>query len=82
MPMAALICFRTCPESHTAERIATALVDEALLLVKASAEAYPALQERLRALHPYELPELLAVETACGLPEYLHWVADETRHKD
>ncbi|WP_407250755.1 divalent-cation tolerance protein CutA [Klebsiella pneumoniae] len=37
---------------------------EVLLLVKTSAEAYPALQERLRQLHPYELPELLAVEAA------------------
>jgi periplasmic divalent cation tolerance protein len=57
-------------------------VDEVLLLVKTSAEAYPALQDRLRELHPYELPELLAVETASGLPEYLLWVADETRRKD
>lgn len=57
-------------------------VDEVLLLVKTSAEAWPALQDRLRELHPHELPELLAVESAFGLPEYLHWVADETRRKD
>lgn len=107
--MPALICFCTCPDATTAERIATALVDErlaacvnmvpglrsvyrwqgrveaadeVLLLVKTTAEAYPALQDRLRALHPHELPELLAVETAFGLPEYLLWVADETRRKD
>lgn len=106
---AALICFCTCPDAGTAERVATALVDERLaacvnilpglrsiyrwqdqvetadevmLLVKTSAEAYPALQDRLRELHPYELPELLAVESASGLPEYLLWVADETRRKD
>ena len=105
----ALICFCTCPETDTAERIATALVDErlaacvnilpglrsiyrwqdaveradeVLLLVKTSADAYPALQARLRELHPYELPELLAVESAFGLPEYLLWVAAETRRKD
>jgi periplasmic divalent cation tolerance protein len=105
----ALICFCTCPESGTAERIATTLVDErlaacvnilpglrsiyrwqdrvetadeVLLLVKTSAAAYPALQDRLRELHPYELPELLAVESASGLPAYLQWVADETRPKD
>ncbi|EIW0253147.1 TPA: divalent cation tolerance protein CutA, partial [Klebsiella pneumoniae] len=39
----------------------------------------PALQERLRQLHPYELPELLAVEAASGLPEYLQWLAAESR---
>ena len=56
--------------------------DEVLLLIKTSAEAYPALQARLLALHPYELPELLAVEPATGLPAYLGWVADETRPLD
>lgn len=103
---AALICHCACPDAATAERIATALVeerlaacvtivpglrsiyrwegaiqaaDEALLLIKTLPEHYPRLQDRLRELHPYELPELLAVETAFGLPEYLRWVADETR---
>ncbi|EQC2620762.1 divalent cation tolerance protein CutA, partial [Klebsiella pneumoniae] len=37
------------------------------------------MQERLRQLHPYELPELLAVEAASGLPEYLQWLAAESR---
>ena len=35
-----------------------------------------ALQARLLELHPYELPELLAVEAAGGLPAYLDWVAN------
>ena len=50
--------------------------DEVLLLVKTTAERYPALQARLPALHPYELPELLAVRTCDGLPAYLQWVAE------
>ncbi|HHH4518154.1 TPA: divalent cation tolerance protein CutA, partial [Klebsiella pneumoniae] len=50
-----------------------------LTLQQCRAEAYPALQERLRQLHPYELPELLAVEAASGLPEYLQWLAAESR---
>jgi periplasmic divalent cation tolerance protein len=53
--------------------------DEVLLLIKTSAERYPALQARLPQLHPYELPELLAVEASAGLPDYLRWVADATR---
>ena len=56
--------------------------DEVLLLIKTSAETYPALQARLAALHPYELPELLAVEAATGLPAYLEWVAEQTRPLD
>ena len=50
---------------------------EVLLLVKTVRVRLPALQERIVALHPYELPELLAVE-AGGLPAYLRWIAGET----
>ena len=37
------------------------------------------LQARLPQLHPYELPELLAVESVFGLPAYLQWVVESTR---
>jgi periplasmic divalent cation tolerance protein len=39
----------------------------------------PGLQERLLQLHPYELPELVAVDIDFGLPAYLRWITDETR---
>lgn len=51
---------------------------EALLLMKTTAARYPALQERLRALHPYELPEIVAVPLSAGLPAYLDWVGAQT----
>jgi len=51
---------------------------ETLLLTKTTAVRYPALQERLRALHPYELPEIVAVPVSAGLPAYLDWVAAQT----
>jgi periplasmic divalent cation tolerance protein len=50
--------------------------DEVLLLIKTTRDAFPALQSRLPGLHPYELPELLAVEAA-GLPACLDWIARE-----
>jgi periplasmic divalent cation tolerance protein len=50
--------------------------DEVLLLVKTTPVRLAALQARIVALHPYELPELLAVE-AGGLPPYLQWIARE-----
>lgn len=53
--------------------------DEVLLLIKTTRAAFPALQQRLQALHPYELPELIAVEPADGLPAYLEWVAGTVR---
>ncbi|WP_374319907.1 divalent-cation tolerance protein CutA [Pseudoxanthomonas kaohsiungensis] len=53
--------------------------DEVLLLAKTAADRTPDLVSRLRELHPYELPEIVAVEAAAGLPAYLDWVADATR---
>jgi periplasmic divalent cation tolerance protein len=51
---------------------------EVLLLIKSTRERYDALQDRIRALHPYELPEVIAVDVALGLPPYLAWIAKET----
>lgn len=53
--------------------------EETLLLIKTTRARYPALQARLPQLHPYELPELVAVEVADGLPAYLRWLAESTR---
>ena len=50
--------------------------DEALLLIKTVRGQLPALQARVVALHPYELPELVAVEVAGGLAAYLDWIAE------
>ena len=52
---------------------------EVQLLAKTPADRRDALMARLAELHPYELPEILAVETAAGLPAYLDWVTAETR---
>lgn len=49
-------------------------VTEVLALFKTTRPDYPALEARLRALHPYELPEIIAVPLAAGLPAYLDWV--------
>jgi periplasmic divalent cation tolerance protein len=47
---------------------------EVLLLIKTTAAAYPQLETRLLALHPYELPEILAVPIDNGLNGYLDWI--------
>ena len=46
------------------------------LLIKTTEEAYPALQHRLVVLHPYEVPEIIAVEIAHVLPAYLTLVCE------
>lgn len=53
--------------------------EEHPMLIKTSAERYPALERALREGHPYELPEIIAVPIERGLPAYLEWVAAETR---
>lgn len=52
---------------------------EVLLLVKTTADRYPEVERRILELHPYELPELIAVPVEAGLPAYLDWVADSVR---
>lgn len=52
---------------------------ETLLLIKTAGARYAQLETALRYLHPYELPEIIAVDVTRGLPEYLHWLDAETR---
>jgi len=47
---------------------------EVLLIVKTRASLLDALASRVRALHPYELPEVLALPVAGGSAPYLDWV--------
>jgi periplasmic divalent cation tolerance protein len=47
---------------------------EALLLIKTAANRYPDLEQAIRALHPYELPEIVTVPVQDGLQPYLDWV--------
>jgi periplasmic divalent cation tolerance protein len=53
--------------------------EEHPMLIKTTAERYAALEQALRAGHPYELPEIIAVPIERGLPAYLDWVAAETK---
>jgi len=51
---------------------------EVPLFIKTTAATYPALEAAIRAEHPYELPEIVALPLTAGLPGYLAWVAEET----
>ena len=48
------------------------------LLIKTTAARYPALQDWLMREHPYDVPEIIALPLAAGLPAYLDWIAAET----
>lgn len=52
--------------------------EEHPLLAKTTTARYAALEAAIRAAHPYELPEIVAVSIERGLPEYLTWIAVQT----
>jgi len=52
--------------------------EEHPVLIKSTTGSYPALEAAIRAGHPYELPEIIAVPIERGLPAYLDWIAAET----
>jgi periplasmic divalent cation tolerance protein len=53
--------------------------EEHVLLIKTQGDRYPELESTLRSIHPYELPEVIAVPLVRGLPEYLSWIDQQTR---
>jgi periplasmic divalent cation tolerance protein len=52
---------------------------EVALLIKTTRSRYPELEAAIRALHPYELPEILATEVSTGFGPYLRWIEQETQ---
>ena len=52
--------------------------EEIPVVIKTRAALYGQVEAAIRRMHPYELPEIIAVPVAHGLPAYLQWVAAET----
>ena len=52
---------------------------EVMVVCKTTASRADAAQARLRALHPYAVPEILRMPVSGGWPEYLAWVATQCR---
>lgn len=73
-------CVNILPPCHSVYRwkgvVETA--DEVPLLIKTTEARYAALEEAIRARHPYETPEIIALPVVHGLHAYLAWVAAET----
>ena len=51
---------------------------ELLLLIKTRQEVYPLLEARIHELHPYQIPEIIALPIQTGSAAYLDWIADST----
>ena len=50
--------------------------NETFVFFKVSEGRQSAFQDKLRSLHPYDVPEIIFVPVTGGLPEYLQWVAE------
>ena len=74
-------CANFIPNVHSIyrwkEKLETA--GEVMVLFKITEDRLPTFQERLRSLHPYEVPELICVKIDSGSPDYLRWVIDNCR---
>ena len=53
--------------------------EESLLIIKTPRRLYARLEERLNALHPADVPEILSLSVADGSDAYISWVYDATR---
>ena len=73
-------CVNRIPGIHSTYRWQGKILDDAevLLLIKTTRECFEALRARLAGLHPYEVPELIALDIADGSAAYLDWIASET----
>ena len=71
-------CGNILPQVHSIYRwqgkVETA--DEVLAIFKLDSQRYSEFETKLRALHPYEVPEIISCKIDNGLPEYLSWVGE------
>ncbi|MGA7876013.1 MAG: divalent-cation tolerance protein CutA [Desulfoferrobacter sp.] len=54
---------------------------EVLLVMKTPTTMFDSLQNRVRELHSYEVPEIVALSVEKGLPDYLNWVVESTSQR-
>ena len=57
---------------------ATERASEIPLMIKTTKAKYPAVESLIRANHPYEVPEIIAIPVIAGLPAYLDWVRHDS----
>jgi periplasmic divalent cation tolerance protein len=71
-----IACGNLLPGARSIYRWRSAVADEreVVALMKTRKQDWAALQSRLHELHPYEVPECVAVRLAAGAPKYLAWL--------
>ena len=71
-----IACGTILPGARSIYRWKDAIEDseEAVVLLKTTAERFPVLEQRLRAIHPYETPEIVALDPMAVSKDYADWV--------
>ena len=54
---------------------------EAMLVMKTTRLRYRKLEQKIKKLHPYEVPEVIAIPLICGSSQYIEWVTREVANK-
>lgn len=77
----AAACANILPAVHSVYRWEGKMeeAEEITLMVKSTADRYDEVETMIRRLHPYSVPEIIALPITHGLPAYLQWLAAETR---
>lgn len=73
-----IACANLLPGARSLYRWKGELADqrEVVVLMKSRKQDWPALMSRLHDLHPYEIPECVAVRIAAGAPRYMAWLEE------
>jgi periplasmic divalent cation tolerance protein len=53
-------------------------ITEVSMLIKTTKDCYQELEKAIKENHPYDVPEIIALDIAAGLPEYLSWINQST----
>jgi periplasmic divalent cation tolerance protein len=74
-------CVTVSPAARSFYRWEGQLCDEAehVLIIKTRASLYDRLETRIKSLHPYKVPEVIALPIERGSPDYLGWLDEETK---
>lgn len=77
-------CVNIIPEIRSIYSWQGELCDETeiLLIMKTRSELYAELESTVKALHPYEVPEIIALDIQKGLADYLRWIDETTTQTD
>ena len=77
---AALSCVNILPQVESLYLCDNKLEEttEVSMLIKTTKDCYPELEKAIKENHPYDVPEIIALDIAAGLPEYLSWINQST----